>query len=42
MAEAWTRAVCGDRFEPHSAGILAHGLDGDARQDARRRMVLIG
>lgn len=30
MAEAWTRVLLGDVFEPHSAGIVAHGLDRDA------------
>ena len=30
MAEGWTRHLKGDRIEPHSAGIEAHGLDADA------------
>ena len=30
MAEAWTRVLLGHVFEPHSAGIEAHGLDSDA------------
>jgi arsenate reductase len=27
MAEAWTRVLLGDVFDPHSAGIVPHGLD---------------
>ncbi len=27
MAEGWARALKGDRIEPYSAGIEAHGLD---------------
>jgi arsenate reductase len=27
MAEGWARILLGDRVEPHSAGILARGLD---------------
>jgi len=30
MAEAWTRALKGDLFEPHSAGVEVHGLNDKA------------
>ena len=30
MAEGWTRHLKGDRIEPYSAGIEAHGLNPDA------------
>ena len=30
MAEGWARALAGDRIEPYSAGIEAHGLDARA------------
>jgi arsenate reductase len=30
MAEGWTRALRGDVIEPHSAGLVAHGLDARA------------
>lgn len=30
MAEGWARQLRGDRIEPYSAGIVAHGLNPDA------------
>ncbi len=30
MAEGWTRALRGDVIEPHSAGLVAHGLNAHA------------
>jgi arsenate reductase len=30
MAEGWTRCLKGDKIEPYSAGIEAHGLNQDA------------
>jgi len=32
MAEGWTRALCGDKIEPYSAGIEKHGLNPRAVQ----------